>query len=46
VKLHVDHKIPWSVSRLTTMDNLTTLCEQCNLGKGDSVPGISEDGEN
>ena len=36
VSLHVDHKIPWSRGGLTTFDNLATLCEKCNLGKGDS----------
>jgi len=34
-ELHVDHKIPWSRGGPTTLDNLTTLCEKCNLGKGD-----------
>lgn len=32
-KLHVDHIIPWSRGGETTMDNLQTLCEKCNLGK-------------
>lgn len=32
-KLHVDHIIPWSHGGETTMDNLQTLCEKCNLGK-------------
>jgi len=35
VVLHVDHKIPWSRGGKTTLDNLTTLCQKCNLGKGD-----------
>lgn len=31
--LHVDHVIPWSKDGETVIDNLETLCEQCNLGK-------------
>jgi hypothetical protein len=34
VILHVDHRIPWSLGGLTTLDNLTTACQDCNLGKG------------
>lgn len=33
VKLHVDHRIPWSKGGETTMDNLQTLCSKCNIGK-------------
>jgi Homing endonuclease associated repeat/HNH endonuclease len=33
--LHVDHKVPFSKGGKTTEDNLQTLCERCNLGKGD-----------
>lgn len=33
VVLHVDHILPWSEGGETTMDNLQTLCEQCNIGK-------------
>lgn len=36
VKLHVDHIVPWSVSRSNTLENLRTACEECNLGKGAS----------
>jgi hypothetical protein len=36
VQLHVDHIAPWSKGGKTTESNLQTLCEQCNLGKGDS----------
>lgn len=35
VRLHVDHILPWSKGGKTREDNLRTLCEQCNLGKGD-----------
>ena len=35
-KLHVDHIIPVSKGGLSTMDNLRTLCDRCNLGKGAS----------
>jgi hypothetical protein len=33
--LHVDHIHPWCKGGSTTQDNLQTLCEQCNIGKGD-----------
>lgn len=32
--LHVDHILPWSKGGKTVVENLRTLCEQCNLGKG------------
>jgi hypothetical protein len=32
--LHVDHKIPFSKGGKTVLENLQTLCEDCNLGKG------------
>lgn len=31
--LVVDHVVPWASGGETTMDNLQTLCEQCNGGK-------------
>lgn len=35
LKLEVDHIVPWSKGGETVMDNLQTLCMQCNRGKGD-----------
>ena len=35
-KLHVDHIIPISKGGKTEMDNLQTLCDYCNIGKGNS----------
>lgn len=37
VKLHVDHIIPVSKGGKTVPKNLRTLCEDCNLGKGDEL---------
>ena len=37
VKLHVDHIIPISKGGKTVKDNLRTLCDQCNLGKGSKL---------
>lgn len=34
VQLHIDHVVPWSDGGPTTLENLKTLCERCNLGKG------------
>lgn len=31
--LHVDHVVAWSHGEETTLENLRTLCEPCNLGK-------------
>jgi 5-methylcytosine-specific restriction endonuclease McrA len=39
VELHLDHKVPFSMGGKTTIDNLQTLCQQCNLGKSDSLIG-------
>lgn len=36
VTLHVDHIIPHSLGGKTSEENLRTLCEECNLGKGNS----------
>lgn len=40
VKLHVDHIIPVSKGGKTEKSNLRTLCERCNLGKGDKIESI------
>jgi len=34
VELHVDHIVPWSKGGDTVVENLQTLCDRCNLGKG------------
>lgn len=38
VQLHADHIVPWSKGGETLLDNLQTLCEKCNIGKGDLSP--------
>lgn len=35
IKLHIDHINPVKNGGLFVADNLTTSCEECNLGKGD-----------
>lgn len=37
VTLHIDHIVPWSKGGKTTIDNLQTLCADCNLGKSNVV---------
>jgi hypothetical protein len=39
VKLHIDHIIPVSKGGATVPDNLQTLCEECNFGKGNKYSG-------
>ena len=34
-KLHVDHITPWAKGGETIIENLQTLCQDCNLGKSD-----------
>lgn len=36
VTLHADHIVPWADGGKTILENLQTLCEPCNLGKGRS----------
>jgi hypothetical protein len=33
-KLHIDHIVPFANDGKNTLENLQTLCEDCNLGKG------------
>jgi hypothetical protein len=33
VKLHIDHKLPFSLGGLTELNNLQTLCSDCNISK-------------
>ena len=33
IELHIDHIIPWSKGGETVLENLQTLCSDCNLGK-------------
>lgn len=35
LELHIDHIKPWSKGGETVIDNLQTLCSDCNLGKSD-----------
>lgn len=36
-KLHVEHIVPIAKGGKTVMSNLQTLCERCNMGKGDKT---------
>lgn len=36
-KLHIDHKVPFSKGGKSTVENLQTLCEECNYGKSDKL---------
>ncbi|MBI3782921.1 MAG: HNH endonuclease [Deltaproteobacteria bacterium] len=35
--LHIDHVIPFSRGGPATLDNLRTLCQRCNLGRGNAM---------
>ncbi len=37
VVLHIDHIVPWAHGGKTEMENLQTLCDKCNLGKGNVI---------
>ena len=37
VILQVDHIIPWSKGGETVLENLQTLCSECNIGKSDLI---------
>lgn len=37
VRLHIDHIVPYSKGGETVLTNLQTLCEPCNLGKGNKL---------
>jgi hypothetical protein len=43
VVLHIDHIVPWSKGGETTLENLQTLCEKCNIGKSD-LPMYEKEG--
>lgn len=40
ISLHIDHKIPFSRGGETVFENLQTLCQDCNLGKGAENIGV------
>ena len=37
VVLHIDHIIPVAKGGETKLENLRTLCKECNLGKSDNI---------
>jgi hypothetical protein len=39
-RLHVDHIVPFAKGGKTTVSNLRTLCESCNLGKGARIENL------
>lgn len=39
VELHIDHVTAWSKGGQSTLDNLQTLCQMCNVGKGYCAAG-------
>jgi hypothetical protein len=44
VVLHIDHKEPWSKGGKTTLDNLQTLCNRCNIGKSNLSQDHQDEG--
>ena len=36
VELHIDHIVAWAKGGATLLENLQTLCSNCNWGKGDT----------
>ena len=42
IELHIDHIIPWSKGGETTLDNLQTLCSDCNLGKSNILNHVTD----
>jgi hypothetical protein len=36
ISLHIDHRIAFSKGGKTVLENLQTLCSDCNLGKGNT----------
>lgn len=38
---HVDHVMPWSISRDNGLDNLVAACAACNLDKSALLPGLT-----
>jgi Homing endonuclease associated repeat/HNH endonuclease len=42
VQLCIDHKHPWSLGGETVVENLQTLCDQCNAGKSNAAGGSAE----
>jgi len=40
-RLHVDHIHPYSKGGLTVLENFRTLCDACNVGKGNlTIEGV------
>ena len=37
IELHVDHIMPYSKGGETVIENLQTLCSDCNLGKSNLI---------
>ena len=41
VELHIDHILPCACGGETSVDNLQTLCSDCNLGKSDKLNSLT-----